>query len=238
MEDADHREVHSSGSSTNFFVNLVQRAVSEKISGKISFDFAYTSENRVGFAVARRLRPDRCLIMLTDSTTGVFRSDPDRLEQLFVLALEHHPDYRPEELGSILEHQLCTLVEFDLSSLDAGSQRLLQAAAACGEGGGIRTFRDLFTHHNPPIHLLQLTKNFAKSHLKHPDSPLPPEIATVLYYTSIVTAWVRLNRRISELAAADLERGLAQVAAEPWLDEELRNLLVEGLGRAKDFATA
>ena len=115
---------------------------------------------------------------------------------------------------------------------------MLQAAAACGKGGGIRTFRDLFTHPAPPVHLLQLTKNFAKSHLKHPESPLPPEIATVLYYSSIITAWVRLNRRISELTAADLKRGLDQVLAEPWLDQDMRQLLAEGLAQAKDFAAA
>lgn len=176
--------------------------------------------------------------MTMDSTTGVFRSDPDRLEQLLLLALENHPDYLPEELGAILQHQLSTLVEFDLSSLDAGSRRLLEAAAACGEGGGIRTFRDLFTHPHPPIQLLQLTKLFAKSHLKHPESPLPPEIATVLYYTSIVTAWVRLNRRISELPTEDLARGLSQLLAEAWMDDDLRRLLNEGLRRTAALAPA
>ena len=174
--------------------------------------------------------------MLMDSTTGVFRSDPERLEQLFAIALENHPDYRPEELGSILQHQLCTRVEFDLGSLDAGSRRLLQAAGACGEGGVIRTFRDLFTVPHPPIHLLQLTKNFAKSHLKHPESPLPPEIATVLYYSSIATAWVRLDRRISELTLADLSRGFGQMLSEPWLDKELRGLFVDALDRMQECA--
>lgn len=167
--------------------------------------------------------------MSFDVTTDLFRSDPEHLERLFALALEHHPDYRPEELGAILRHQLSTSVEFDLSSLDPGSQRLLRAAAACGEGGGIRTFRDLFCHPAPPIQLLQLTKNFAKGHLNHPESPLPPEIATVLYYTSIVTARVRLDRQISRLAAADLERGVRQVLSEQWLDPDLRDLLEEGL---------
>lgn len=177
-------------------------------------------------------------MLMMDSTTGVFQSDPDRLEQLFLLALERHPDYRPEELGSILQHQLCTAVEFDLGSLDAGSRRLLEAAAACGEGGGIRTFRDLFTHAHPPVQLLQLTKLFAKSHLKHPESPLPPEIATILYYASIITAWIRLNRRISELTPADLERGLVQLLSEPWLDQDLRHLFAEGRRQVGEFAPA
>ena len=108
-----------------------------------------------------------------DIHSELFRSDPEHLERLFALALDHHPYYDPEELGAILRHQLSTAVEFDLSGLDPGSQRLLRAAAACGQGGRVRTFRDLFFHPHPPLQLLHLTKNFAKGHLKHPESPLP-----------------------------------------------------------------
>jgi hypothetical protein len=164
-----------------------------------------------------------------DSTAEVFRSDPERLARIFAIAESRGPDYRPEELGAILRHQLSTLVEFDLRNLDAGSQRLLRASAACGEGGGIRTFGDLFRHPQPPIPLLHLTKGFAKSHLNHPESPLPPEIATALYYASIVCAWLRWNRRITWLTPGELSRGLRQLLEQPWLDPELRALLEEGL---------
>jgi hypothetical protein len=163
--------------------------------------------------------------MLIDSTAGVFHSDPGKLQRLFAVALEHRPHFHPQELGTILDHQLSTRVDFDLSTLDPGSQRLLQAASACGETGGVRTFRDLFLHPSPPIHLLQLTKSFAKNHLQHPDSPLPPEVATVLYYTSIATAWTRLHRRISELTPANLQQGLHQILSYNWLHPDLRPIL-------------
>jgi hypothetical protein len=121
--------------------------------------------------------------------TVTIRSDPERLARVFAVTLDDHPTYRREELGPILQHQLSATIEFDLGSLDPGSQRLLRAAAACSEPGGIRTFRDLFFHDHPPTQLLQLTKDFAKNHLNHPDSPLPPEIAVILYYASIIAAW-------------------------------------------------
>lgn len=159
------------------------------------------------------------------------RSDPDRLARVFAATLEDHPPYCREELGPILRHQLSTAIEFDLGSLDPGSQRLLRAAAACGDLGGIRTFRDLFFHEDPPIQLLQLTKDFAKNHLNHPDSPLPPEIAVVLYYGSIIAALVRLNRSLSWLTPADLARGIVQMLSLPWLEDDLRRLFQEGLAR-------
>lgn len=163
--------------------------------------------------------------MFTDSTTRVFHSDPGKLQRLFAVALEHRPQYQPQELGNILEQQLSTRVDFDLSTLDPGSQRLLQAASACGETGGVRTFRSLFLNPSPPIHLLQLTKSFAKNHLQHPDSPLPPEVATVLYYTSIATAWIRLHRRISELTPSSLLQGLQEILSYSWLHPDLRPIL-------------
>jgi hypothetical protein len=167
--------------------------------------------------------------MVFGNRNVTIRSDPDRLARIFAATLEDHPPYCREELGPILRHQLSAAVEFDLGSLDPGSQRLLRAAAACGDQGGIRTFRDLFSHEHPPIQLLQLTKDFAKNHLNHPDSPLPPEIAVVLYYASIISGLVRLKRSLSWLTPADLARGLVQMLSLPWLDEELRRLFDQGL---------
>jgi hypothetical protein len=171
---------------------------------------------------------------MLDTTAEVFRSDPERLARVFALAENRGADYRPDELGSILRHQLSTSVEFDLRHLEAGSQRLLHAAAACGEGGGIRTFGDLFRHPQPPVSLLHLTKNFAKSHLNHPDSPLPPEIATVLYYACIVCALLRCDRRITWLTTEELVRGLRQLLDQPWIEPELRTILELGLERLED----
>jgi hypothetical protein len=167
--------------------------------------------------------------MLDDTTAAVFRSDPERLARVFALADDARPNYRAEELGAILHHQLSTPVEFDLASLEPGSRRLLRAAAACGDGGGIRTFGDLFRHAHPPIPLLVLTKTFAKSHLSHPDSPLPAEIATVLYYASLTATAVRCGRQITDLTRAQLDHGLAQLLDQPWLDPDLRTLFEAGL---------
>jgi hypothetical protein len=171
--------------------------------------------------------------MIDDTTAAVFRSDPERLARVFALAEDRSLDYRPEELGAILRHQLATSVEFDLGSLDPGSQRLLRAAAACGGGGGIRTFGELFAHPQPPVSLLVLTKTFAKSNLSHPDSPLPPEIATVLYYASIVVALVRCDRQITELTQSELACGLEQLLDQPWLEPRLLALFEAGLARCQ-----
>ena len=169
--------------------------------------------------------------MVFGDRNATIRSDPERLARVFAAALEDHPPYCREELGPILRHQLSATIEFDLRSLDPGSQRLLRAAAACGDRDGIQTFGDLFFHEHPPIQLLQLTKDFAKNHLNHPDSPLPPEIAVVLYYGSIIAALVRLNRSLSWLTPADLARGLVQMLSLPWLDDDLRRLFQQGLAR-------
>lgn len=175
--------------------------------------------------------------MLLDTTAAIFDSTAAQLAQVFQLADEDRPSYRPEELGAILRHQLRTRVEFDLQALEPGIQRLLRAAAECGdETSRIRTFGDLFSRPEPPIQLLYLTKKFAKQHLKHPESPLPPEIATVLYYGSIVAALVRWDRHITWLTDEELSAGLDLVLAQPWLTEDLRVLFRTARARFPESA--
>ena len=77
-----------------------------------------------------------------------------------------------------------------------------------------------------------MTKEFAKTnHGFIPRAALPNETPTALYYTSIATALVRLNERISQLDDENLRRGLLWVKDQPWLSDEIKALLTEAMAK-------
>lgn len=130
-------------------------------------------------------------------------------------------------LAAVFRHQLSAPVEFDLGMVDemlAGKLRTLCAA----RGLLLRSLEDLFFHPNPPVELLELAKQFAKACHEHPESPLPPDVATALYLTSIVVALVRCGRRITTLDDASLRSGIEWLISRNWIDDRLRELLREG----------
>jgi len=136
--------------------------------------------------------------------------------------------WQPQELATILRHQLSAPVQFDLGGLEKGLARKL-AALSEAEGLLVRSFADLLFHPNPPVELLELTKRFAKACRAHPQGPLPHEIATLLYYASIVVAMLRCGTRITSLGDDSLRRGVGWLLEQPWLEERTRSLLNEGL---------
>jgi len=138
--------------------------------------------------------------------------------------------WRPEELKAILQHQLSVPIQFDLGGLDPGLAQKV-GALATAQGLLVKSFHDLLHHPNPPLELLQLTKQFAKASRNHPDSPLPPEVATVLYFVSISVAMTRCGERISNLDDETLRRGIKWVLAQPWVDDATRGPLQESLER-------
>ena len=151
------------------------------------------------------------------------------LARLIDLSAARSQVWKPEELGAVLGHQLSAPVEFDLGGLDQGMPRKLGTLASA-EGLLLKSFDDLLHHPNPPVELLELTKEFAKSHKNHPDSPLPWEVATLLYFGSIVVAMMRCNTRITELDDGALRSGVAWAIEQPWVDQRTRSLFEEGLG--------
>ena len=136
--------------------------------------------------------------------------------------------WRASELGAVLSHQLSAPVGFDLGRLAPTLADRLRVASAA-EGLLLRSFNDLFQHPCPHVELLLLVKDFAKRHLAHPASPLPPQIARVLYFASISVALVRCGRRITRLDDARLRGGIEWAMAQPWVDESTRGLLSQGL---------
>src|SRR6202012_2018941 len=102
---------------------------------------------------------------------------------------------------------------------------------ALSEGKGLllKSFGDLFHHPAPVPELLEVVKDFAKANMDHPESGVPAEIATALYYVSIATALERLDSRISRLPDADLQRGFRWTMEQAWLDEQTKELLGKAL---------
>jgi hypothetical protein len=112
----------------------------------------------------------------------------------------------------------------DLESFDPRTaEQLITLSVA--QGLLLSSFADLFNHPAPSLALLQLVKDFAKANRNHPESGLPREIATALYFASIAAALVRLDERISQLPDTELQRGLRWTQEQKWLDEKTRTLL-------------
>jgi hypothetical protein len=163
-----------------------------------------------------------------DSSAALFKGRARQLSALMASGEEHAPLWRPEELAAMFRHQMSAPVLMDLGSFDPRTASQLKALTAA-QGLLLSSFAELFNHANPPLQLLQMVKDFAKTNLDHPESGLPREIATALYYASIAAALVRLDKRISKLPDADLQRGLRLTQQQPWLDERTRSLLAEAL---------
>ena len=131
--------------------------------------------------------------------------------------------WRASELGAVLHHQLAAPIEFDFSL--GGIEAEVDAAQA----QEIRSFGDLLHHDSPPLSLLTLAKDFAKRRLANPESPMPREIAGVLYFACIAAALVRHRRRITSLGDARLRKGLGWTADQPWVDADTRSMVLEGI---------
>ena len=163
-----------------------------------------------------------------DSSAAVFKSRATSLAALMEAGSEQARLWGPDELVAIFRHQMSAPVLVDLGGFDPGTAVRLKTLSEA-QGLLLKSFSDLFHHSSPPIELLRLTKEFAKANMDRPESGLPTEIVSVLYYTSIAAALVRLDARISQLNEADLRHGLLWAREQAWVDEETKALLLAAL---------
>jgi len=159
-----------------------------------------------------------------DSSAALTKSRARELAALMNTSDESSPLWRADELAALFRHQMSAPVLMDLGSFDPRTASQLKTLATA-QGLLLSSFADLFNHPAPPLALLQLVKDFAKANMDHPESGLPREIATTLYFTSIAAALLRLDKRISQLPDAELQRGLRWAQDQKWLDEKTRAVL-------------
>jgi hypothetical protein len=148
------------------------------------------------------------------------------LSQMFQLAGTDQPNWQPEELSSLWQHQLNAPIDFDLTQFGGFSPPEFNDLQQT-TGPDIGTFGQLLHHRCPPVELLEATKQFAKA-CRSGQCSLPDEIATMLYISSIVAAASRGSRRISKLDDQALCHALDWAGLQKWLDPATRELIDEG----------
>jgi len=158
------------------------------------------------------------------------RGRPERLSEAFGIGDKHPQLWRSEELAALFRHQLAAPIDVDLGSLAPGRASQL-AAISHQQSLTLRSFGDLFRHPQPPLDLLNFTKDFAKANRDHPNSPLPNEIASVLYFLAIAAALVRRDTRISRLSDEKLRAGFDWSLQKDWVSEEAKQLLSAATGK-------
>lgn len=138
------------------------------------------------------------------------------------------PRCSESELPGMWLFQLQARLGSELRSIDP-AWGLAAEQIGAAQHPPIQTFRDLLHHPQPPLHLLEMSKEYAKIHLT-PAGLLPSPVAGALYCLAIGLAQVRCGTSISSMQAQELNRRLRQLRGEPWLDESTRALFDELLG--------
>jgi hypothetical protein len=161
---------------------------------------------------------------MTDRRLG--GSSPGQLSTLLNLDEQGEKLWQPAELAAVLRHQLTAPLQVDLSNL---ARKTGQEVKLLAEASGLvlKSFADLLAHPNPPVELLVLAKDYAKACKASLRSPLPSEVAEILYYAAIVSARLRAHRNISSLTDEQLGQGVAWALSCDWLDETTRSLFQE-----------
>jgi RNA polymerase sigma-70 factor (ECF subfamily) len=137
----------------------------------------------------------------------------------------------PRQLGdsaALLRHLLAAPLPFDDDKADGDATDRTQGLS----DGGARAWRclgELLHDPQPSLELLERVKDFAKDNGTDPESPLPREVATLVYYASIAAALARGGRRISRQDEGSLRWGFEWGRDQPWVDEATRAVLGEGL---------
>jgi hypothetical protein len=165
---------------------------------------------------------------MRDTQHTIQNTDPEALAEIMEVDRTTIGLWRTEEMGAVLRHQLAAPAQAELRCIRTG---LDARFAACREvqEGTIRTFGDLFRHPAPPLTLLLLVKDFAKSCRNDPNNPLPDELSTLLYFLSIAFALVHWNERTTSLSERDLRKGLNWAAHREWVESDLQEVLQEAL---------
>src|SRR5687768_12100400 len=138
--------------------------------------------------------------------SGLNRSSPGLLARLMELEGEGAAVWGPEDFAAVWRHQMAARLGDELA----------------GGAGGEATFGEVLWARPPVVELLCLIKDYAKAKRGDAAGGMPGEVASVLYYASIVAARVRGGAAITTLDERTLGEGVKWALGQGWVDERTR----------------
>jgi hypothetical protein len=175
----------------------------------------------------------------TYSSKVVFASTAEQISRLLQLDQGTAESWEPDDLRSMARHQMAAPLDFDLGSskLNEPRQKSPGVALTNAARSEINTFEDLFTHSHPPLELLKLSQKFFKQNVAmHPKGSVEQKVAYLFYLLSIVVARVRAGVKISKLTDDEQRQAIKSMMGQPWVDDEIKELLAEGRKRLASAA--
>ncbi len=140
------------------------------------------------------------------TTRDLTQTHPSRLSALMGLDAQQSL-WSEADLAAILRH----LLETPISS-------------QTGQPGHRQTFGQLLASRKPSLEHLRTVKEFAKSARRNPDVGLPTDVATVIYYATLIAARLRCKQAISQLSDTELRDGIDWTLSRTWLPDPLTHL--------------
>jgi hypothetical protein len=149
---------------------------------------------------------------------------PERLAELFDCELVTQSLWSETEFAAILRHLMEVPLRASFGDFTpSGWTQQSETGVAWAE----MTCLEVFSASRPPLAVLVGIKEFAKMCRDNPAGPLPPEIATVVYFASIAVALLRCGIMITTLERTELLKGLSWTIGRPWLDAKTHSLVGE-----------
>ena len=152
------------------------------------------------------------------------QTPPEQLAKLFGAEPHAPAAWSMQEVEAIYRHQLATPLKVELAGLQPEDALRLSTVAEA-QGLLLRSIGDLLHHSHPPLMLLTMLKDFAKRLMEHPDSPLPREVASLLYWSAIAAGLTRAKTRLTSLDDGRLREGFRWAMSQPWLDAPTAEML-------------
>lgn len=157
-------------------------------------------------------------------TLRVKKGAPRRLANILEMDAKSGWDWRPEELGSILQHQMELTVQSGLLELSPvlpeGLVKILQNEEALP-----KQFGDLFTGSKTDTRILKWIRTLALRRLEKRASPLPREVLQLIVCLAEAAAFTPLPRsRESQIKSKKLHQKTLRL---PWLGISYRTMLLK-----------
>jgi DNA-directed RNA polymerase specialized sigma24 family protein len=150
-------------------------------------------------------------------------SNPSLLARLFGVDDGREAIWESFDLKNLLARLLATPLAEALPGID---RRAIAAAARSVPGAtpGSLTLSEVFADPMPSVELLREIKEWARRSTRAQDSPLPADLASLLYFASIAAARLRRGQWISKLDPSLVHKGLEMLLARDWVGEPFRTL--------------